>query len=102
MPNSLQNMNTTRTVVLNYRESGNYRNDLKTIADFHRSYDPLQYPLIFPQGTDGWHFKLRSRTREHKKTVTLVEYARFHIMKRSEKYNILHLASKLFQQWIVE
>ena len=58
MPNSLQNMNTTRTLVLNYQESGNYRNDLKTIADFHRSYDPLQYPLIFPQGTDGWHFKL--------------------------------------------
>ena len=24
----------------------------------HRSYDALQYPLLFPKGEDGYHFKL--------------------------------------------
>ncbi|GIY59301.1 uncharacterized protein CEXT_366701 [Caerostris extrusa] len=28
------------------------------ISDLHRSYDALQYPLIFWQGQDGYHFNI--------------------------------------------
>ena len=36
------------------------RNDqLENVSETHRSYDSLQYPLIFWQGEDGYHFKLR-------------------------------------------
>ena len=51
MPNN--NMS-NRDVVLNYRDGG-----LRHISEFHRSYNPLQYPLLFPHGTDGWHVNLK-------------------------------------------
>ena len=49
MPNDAIN---NRDIVLHYRDDG-----LKT--ELHRSYDPLQYPLLFPNGTDGWHVNLK-------------------------------------------
>ena len=42
-----------RDVVLHYKDGG-----LWHISELHRSYDPLQYPLLFPYGTDGWHVNL--------------------------------------------
>ena len=39
-----------RDIVLHYRDSG-----LKHISELHRGYDPMQYPLLFPDVTDGWH-----------------------------------------------
>ena len=45
MPNDATN---NRDIVLHYRGGG-----LKHISELHRSYDPLQHPLLFPQGTDG-------------------------------------------------
>ena len=47
MPNDATN---NRDIVLHYRDGG-----LKRISELHRSYDSLQYPLLFPYGTDGWH-----------------------------------------------
>ncbi|XP_073838726.1 uncharacterized protein [Musca autumnalis] len=29
------------------------------ISETHRSYDALQYPIIFPYGDDGYHFEIR-------------------------------------------
>ena len=37
-----------RDIVLHYKS-----NTLVHISELHRGYDPLQYPLIFPLGTDG-------------------------------------------------
>ena len=51
MPNDATN---NRDIVLHYRDGG-----LKRISELHRSYDPLQYPLLFPNGTDGWHVNLK-------------------------------------------
>lgn len=36
------------------------RNDrLERIAETHRSYDALQYPIIFCRGEDGYHFNIK-------------------------------------------
>ena len=43
-----------RDIVLHYRDGG-----LQHISELHRGYDPLQYPLLFPNGTDGWHVNLK-------------------------------------------
>ena len=51
MPND--NMS-NRDVVLHYRDGG-----LRHISELHRSYDPLQYPLLFPHGTNGWYVNLK-------------------------------------------
>lgn len=46
----------SRDIVLQ-RRSGN----LIRVAETHRSYDGLQYPLIFWQGEDGYHFNIKMR-----------------------------------------
>lgn len=36
------------------------RNDqLQRVSETHRSYDALQYPLLFWQGDDGYHFAIK-------------------------------------------
>lgn len=32
--------------------------ELKRVSETHRSYDALQYPILFWQGEDGYHFKI--------------------------------------------
>lgn len=49
-------------------------NKLKRIYETHRLYDALQYPIIFWQGQDGYHFnitqhQLRSNTKKEKKVT---------------------------------
>lgn len=36
-------------------------NTMQIIQDNHRSYDALQYPLIFWEGEDGYHLKIKQR-----------------------------------------
>lgn len=36
------------------------RNDrLQRVSETHRSYDALQYPILFWQGEDGYHFSIK-------------------------------------------
>ncbi|GBP39661.1 hypothetical protein EVAR_25485_1 [Eumeta japonica] len=32
--------------------------NLRRVAETHRSYDALQYPVLFPRGEDGYHFNV--------------------------------------------
>ncbi|GFW22104.1 helitron_like_N domain-containing protein [Trichonephila clavipes] len=45
-----------RDIVLETRNSS-----IQKIADTHKSYDALQYPLMFWQGEDGYYFQLHQR-----------------------------------------
>ena len=54
-----------RDIVLHYRDGG-----LQCISELHRSYDPLQYPLLFPYGKDGWYINLK--LQNDKKLTALV------------------------------
>ena len=71
MPNDATN---NRDIVLHYRDGG-----LKRISELHQSYDPLQYPLPFPNGTDGWHVNLKL---QNGRKLTAMVYYRYHIMIR--------------------
>ena len=51
MPNTPTN---NRNIVLHYRNG-----HLDQVSELHRAYDALQYPLLFPYGTDGYHIYLR-------------------------------------------
>lgn len=44
----------SRDIVLHRRN-----NELKRVSETHRTYDALQYPLIFWQGEDGYHFNIK-------------------------------------------
>ena len=41
-------------VVIQCRDGG-----LQQINTVHRSYDPLHYVLLFPEGTDGWQLGMK-------------------------------------------
>ncbi|XP_034140605.1 uncharacterized protein LOC117591447 [Drosophila guanche] len=45
----------TRDIVLTRRNTG----QLQRIYETHHSYDALQYPLMFWQGDDGYHFNIK-------------------------------------------
>ena len=90
MPNDVAN---NRDIVLHYKDGG-----LKHISELHRSYDPLQYPLLFPHGTDGWHVNLKL---QNGRKLTAMVYYRYHIMVR-QNVSVLLRAKRLFQQYLVD
>lgn len=45
----------SRDIVLTRRDSG----QLQRISETHRSYDALQYPLMFWQGDDGYYINIK-------------------------------------------
>lgn len=49
----------SRDIVLHRRD-----NKLKRVSETHRTYDALQYPLIFWQGEDGYHFNIKMVNHE--------------------------------------
>eukprot|EP00922_Rhytidocystis_sp_ex-Travisia-forbesii_P045879 GHVS01068427.1.p1 GENE.GHVS01068427.1~~GHVS01068427.1.p1 ORF type:complete len:300 (+),score=17.64 GHVS01068427.1:502-1401(+) len=48
-----QQSGSKRLVITDLR-SGGKSSSLRLLDETHRSYDPLQYVLLFPYGTDGW------------------------------------------------
>ena len=88
-----------REVVASYRHP-NSGSGLKMLDQTHRSYDPLQYPLLFPKGTDGWHLNIPASGRVQ--NVTIKEYLTFKCMARNGVLNPIHLSNKLGQQFVVD
>lgn len=75
-----------RDIILHSRDA-----TLKSIHDTHRSYDPLQYPLLFCRGEDGYDFSLMqvdpiTRQPTNRK-VTSNEYYAYRTMLRDEDIN---------------
>lgn len=53
-----------------------YDDSLTRIADTHRFYDALQYPIIFWKGQEGYHFNI-PQTHSTKK-VSCMDFYAFH------------------------
>ena len=91
-----------RTTICSVRaqEGEESRPNLRMFKDYHRSVTPLTYALLFPEGTDGWTIgqKLLNGTDD----LHHMQYLRHHLMSRQDTYNGLHLARKLYQQFIVD
>lgn len=81
-------------------------NKLQRIAETHRSYDALQYPLIFWQGEDGYHFNIQQINPatgvETTKKVSAMQFYAYRIMIRNGEYNHILNCRQLFQQFIVD
>nr|XP_016854857.1 PREDICTED: uncharacterized protein LOC107983913 [Anolis carolinensis] len=64
-------------------------NSLQRIAETHRWYDALQYPLIFWQGEDGYHFNIMqinpTSGAPTNKKVSAMDYYAYRIMIRSHE-----------------
>nr|XP_018910130.1 PREDICTED: uncharacterized protein LOC109039193 [Bemisia tabaci] len=81
-------------------------NEIKRICELHRSYDPLQYPLMFPFGDEGYSINLELydpiNEKHVSKKVSSCNYYAFRIMERNKKSNYLLMYRNLFNQYLVD
>ena len=87
-----------RDIVIKLR-NGN----LRRISELHASYDPMQYPVAFPFGTDGYNIYLKGRAAGGQapgRKITMTQYYSYHIQVREGNY-LLRLG-RLFQQFLVD
>ena len=83
------------------RQSGH----LQRIDELHMSYLPLQVPLLFPYGDNGYnstndHAHESLSTTKKKRKLTPKEYLTFHLMRRNSKWSLILHGNKLLQQFI--
>lgn len=81
---------------------------LERLPETHTAILPLQYPLIFSRGEDGYQENIllrqiggqkRSAKRER---VTLREFIAFRIQEREVEFGQIVYARRLFQQFVVD
>lgn len=91
----------SRDIVLKHRSD----DDLTRIAETHRSYDCLQYPLIFWSGQDGYNFHLRQINPitgiESSKSVSCKDFYAYQLMIRGQSNHILRF-NNLTSQFLVD
>ncbi|XP_063922978.1 uncharacterized protein LOC135137287 [Zophobas morio] len=83
------------------------RNQTKQgIAETHRSYDALQYPILFPRGEDGYHLELYQTHpvtgAATTKKISCMDFYAYRIMIRAEQSNHILKCRHVFQQFIVD
>lgn len=113
----------SRDIVLSRRDG----NHLQRISETHRSYDALQYPLLFPRGEDGYHFLLKMinpisgkrqcnillTTRittkyflytgqETNKKISCMNFYAYRLMIRNNEDNHILKCRRLFHQFVVD
>ncbi|CAE1173746.1 unnamed protein product [Acanthosepion pharaonis] len=74
---------------------------LRRISETHRPYDALQYPLLFPDGEDGYQFGIL----QNGSTLKTVSCRAFYVnllMVHAGAFNHLHRSLQLFHQFIVD
>jgi hypothetical protein len=88
-----------RDIVLHLR---NDPTPLRRINELHSAYDPLQYPLLFPYGTETYHVYMKNNVAAtvNARKVTMLQYYSYHLMVRDGNY--LLRACRLFQQFLVD
>lgn len=87
----------TREFAVHDRQGGQSK-----IRDIDKTCDPLTYPLLFPDGGEGWHPDLRKNPSDRKRTrITQKEYYCYLLHPR-DTFNPILYTTKLFQQYIVD
>ncbi|GFV12325.1 putative DNA helicase [Trichonephila clavipes] len=91
----------SRDIIL-HRRSG----DIQRVSETHRSYDGLQYPILFWRGDDGYHFNIKMinpQTGEKtNKKVSAMNYYSYRLMIRQNAESHILKCRQLFHQYIVD
>ncbi|XP_014784481.1 uncharacterized protein LOC106879442 [Octopus bimaculoides] len=91
-----------RDIVLKRRD-----NTLHSICKTHRSYDALQYPLLFVRGEDSYQFGIHQHKSDNldcvtNKTVSCMNFYFYHFMVCDNSFNHMHCSGELFHQFVVD
>ena len=76
------------------------RDHLQSFTDSHWGYNPLSYPLLFPDSTDCFHLGILHR--HGSQHVTAMQFYAYMLMQRDPSSSILHSRNRLFQQYIAD
>ncbi|KAL7598611.1 hypothetical protein Lser_V15G26561 [Lactuca serriola] len=74
------------------------------ISKLHPTYMPLQYPLLFPYGEEGWspRLKISNGKGATAKNLTVNMYYAYHIHARQQIWSPIINSSRLFKQYLVD
>ncbi|XP_031092245.1 uncharacterized protein LOC115996940 [Ipomoea triloba] len=80
---------------------------LKRISELNPAYLPMQYPILFPYGEDGYRDDIqfaanRSQLLGSRQRLTLREYFAFRLHERRSELSTLLHSKRLFQQFLVD
>ncbi|XP_028782636.1 uncharacterized protein LOC114738734 [Neltuma alba] len=80
---------------------------IQHISELHPAYLPLQYPILFPFGEDGYRHDIEHRedtlsSTKKKKRLSMREYFTFRLMVRENEASALLHARRLLQQFVVD
>ncbi|XP_056864414.1 uncharacterized protein LOC130511444 [Raphanus sativus] len=79
---------------------------LQRISELHPAYLPLQYPLLFPYGEDGFRLNIpigfEDTAGRKRKNVTMREYFAFRILERKGEAPTITRSGRLFHQFLVD
>ncbi len=73
---------------------------LQHISDCHPAYAPLQYPLLFPHGENGWHPALDNGGED--KRITQSRFAAHYLHDRLAEFSCVLRGGRLFTRWMVD
>ena len=90
---SILTNNEPHDLVLQQRGGG-----LQTISDLNPKGMPLHFTLLFPHGTYGWD--PTAKHSDGKRRITTREFYVYYINERDIGRDYIHLARRLFQEWI--
>nr|XP_029144576.1 uncharacterized protein LOC112705325 [Arachis hypogaea] len=81
---------------------------LQRIHETHTAFIPLQYPMMFPYGEDGYQEDIplreshRADENRKRQRVSLREFIAFRIQERKVEYATIVNGGRLFQQFLVD
>ncbi|XP_055306971.1 uncharacterized protein LOC129571224 [Sitodiplosis mosellana] len=91
-----------RDIVLHRRNN----NELQRVNELHRSYDALQYPLLFWRGEDQYDITLKMKDPMTgaltTKNLSAMNYYAYKFMIRQNDFNYILKTKKLFHQYAVD
>ncbi|XP_076949826.1 uncharacterized protein LOC143622616 [Bidens hawaiensis] len=80
---------------------------LQCISELHPCYVPIQYPIFFPYGEDGYridivHRKVRGSTKRKGKKCTMREFFSYRFQDRPHGFSLILNGGRLMQQLFVD
>nr|KAJ0209786.1 hypothetical protein LSAT_V11C400186900 [Lactuca sativa] len=80
---------------------------LRRISELHPSYLPIQYPLLFPYGDDGYRVDIPHRgitpsSNSKRPNCTMREFFSYRIQDMDHYFSLILNSKRLFQQFLVD
>ena len=98
MPDSLSEAKEHSIII---RPRSREQGPLQYVSDIHHSFDPLHYPLLFPEGEPSWYAGMPPSTelRRPSKQLSVHDFYAYHLNERDDERDSLFRAGKLFQEY---